>query len=71
MWVAVCVTLLFSYSAFLTILLWGVMHTARKNEKDIRVLADFIGALCTPGKFEIAFVPKKSINESNSPGKIN
>lgn len=71
MWVAVCMTLLFSYAAFLTILLWGVMHTVRRNEKDIRVLADFIGALCTPGKFEIAFVPKKPTTESNSPEKVN
>ena len=69
-WVAICLSLLFAYCAFLTVIVLGQAQLINRLDKDQRTLMNFIAELCTPGNFSVAYVPKKS-EARKPPGNAN
>lgn len=59
-----------AYSAFLTVLFIGQAHLLQKLEKDQRTMFNFISDLITPGRFSVAYVPKKDA-PSKPPARSN
>ena len=60
LWLVIGLFLSVTYSAFLTVLVIGQGRLLMRLEKDQRTMFNFISDLITPGRFSVAYVPKKA-----------